>query len=256
MSRFQERTAIVTGGSGAIGRAIAERLASEGASILITGRDRERLERTAAKIDGDVVPLAGDVADPKTPGVVVAFAKERWGRIDVLVNNAGVQTSNGLLDQTREEWDDLIAIMLTGPRSLAQAVAKQMIAQGSGSIVNIASLGGHASDGEGIAYGAAKAALINLTRYIAVELGPYGVRANSVSPGLVHTPFIESFPEVFEKVSREFQRAPLKRMVKPEEVAALVAFLGSDESAAITGADYAIDAGLSADLYVSPTLGL
>jgi meso-butanediol dehydrogenase/(S,S)-butanediol dehydrogenase/diacetyl reductase len=256
MTRFQGRVAIVTGGSGAIGRAIAARLACEGASVLITGRDAGRLDQAAREIPGDVVPLAGDVADPATPDAIVTLARDRWGRIDVLVNNAGVQTSSGLFDQSREEWDELIAILLTGPRFFAQAVARPMVAQGSGSIVNIASLGGHASDGEGIAYGAAKGALINLTRYIAVELGPHGVRANSVSPGLVHTPFIESFPEVFESISREFQRVPLKRMVKTEEVAALVAFLGSDDSAAITGADYPIDAGLSADLYVSPTLGL
>jgi NAD(P)-dependent dehydrogenase (short-subunit alcohol dehydrogenase family) len=254
MRRFEDRTAIVTGGSLGIGRAVAQRLTSEGARVLITGRNAERLEQAARQIDGDVIAVAGDMGDDGTPGRVADLAMGRWGRIDVLVNNAGVHDHRGLLEQTREDWDYVIAVGLTGPYFLSQLCAKEMVKQGRGSIVNIASIDAHGFDGDTLAYGAAKAGLINVTRYMAVLLAPHGVRANAVSPGVVDTPLTESYPEVYEKLSREVKRAPLRRMIKPQEIAAAVAFLASDESSATTGIEHIVDGGLLADLYLGPTI--
>jgi NAD(P)-dependent dehydrogenase (short-subunit alcohol dehydrogenase family) len=253
MHRFDDRTAIVTGGSLGIGRAIAERLASEGARVLITGRNAERLEQAARQIDGDVICVPGDMGDPETPQKIATRALERWGQIDVLINNAGLTDQESFLAQTREDWDYVIAVVLTGPYFLAQKCAQAMVKQRSGAIVNITSIDAHGYEGA-YAYGAAKAGLLNLTRYMAVELGPYGVRANAVSPGWVHTAMMESFPELHDKVRDRFERAPLKRMIKPEEIAATVAFLASDDSSATTGAEHLVDAGLVADLYVLPTV--
>jgi NAD(P)-dependent dehydrogenase (short-subunit alcohol dehydrogenase family) len=253
MQRFDSRTAIITGGSLGMGRAIAERLTSEGARVMITGRNAARLEQAASEIEGDVIHLAGDIADPATPAAIANYAMERWGRIDVLVNNAGVYDENGFLEQTREDWDYVLGVLLTGPYFLAQLCARQMVKQRSGSIINIASIDGHGNDGPYPAYGAAKAGLINVTKYMAVVIGPHGVRANSISPGWVDTPMVQSITELYQRLSREFKRVPLKRMIRAEEIAAVAAFLASDEASAITGADHLVDAGTLADIYVIPT---
>ena len=257
--RFEGRSAIVTGGSLGLGRAIAERLVSEGANVMITGRDAERLERAAAEVsalgDGEAVALPGDVADPEVSVATVAAARERWGRIDVLVNNAGIYDSQGFLEQSYEDWSYVIGVLLTGPYLMAQQAARAMVEAGNGgAIVNIASIDGHSADGPYPGYGAAKSGLITLTKYIAVAMGEHGVRANSISPGYVDTPMVASLGESYEAMKRDFPRVPLRRLVKPEEVAALAAFLASDEAAAITGADHLVDGGTTADLYIFPTL--
>jgi len=257
MQRFEGKKAIITGGSLGLGRAIAERFTSEGADVMITGRDSERLNVAAEEITalggGQAVALAGDVADHDVPREICSTAMERFGRIDVLVNNAGIYDEVGYPDQNRENWDYVIGVLLTGPYFLAQEVGKVMIDQGSGSIINIASIDGHEADGPFPAYGAAKAGLINVTKYMAVVLGPHGVRANSISPGWVDTPMVASLGELYDRLKADFQRVPLKRLITPEEIAAAAAFLASDESSAITGADHLVDAGTLADAYVIPT---
>jgi NAD(P)-dependent dehydrogenase (short-subunit alcohol dehydrogenase family) len=254
MRRFEDRTAIVTGGSLGIGRAVAERLTSEGARVLITGRNAERLQQAAREIGGDVITVSGDIADDGAPEEIVDLAMRRWGRIDVLVNNAGAHDKSGFLEQSRDDWGYVLAVCLTGPYFLAQQCAREMSKQGKGAIVNIASIDAHGFDGDTMAYGAAKAALLNVTKYMAALLAPHGVRVNAVSPGVVDTPLLASYPGLHETLSREVTRAPLKRLIAPDEIAAAVLFLASDESSATTGIEHVVDAGLLADLYLGPTI--
>src|SRR5438105_1984547 len=129
MQRFEGKTAIVTGGSLGIGRAIAERLTSEGARVLLTGRSAERLEEAAAEIDGQVVTVVGDIADAENPKAIAARAIDEWGRIDLLVNNAGVYDENGFLEQAKEDWDYVLGVLLTGPYFLAQECGRHMVSQ-------------------------------------------------------------------------------------------------------------------------------
>lgn len=257
--RFEGRVAIITGGSLGLGRAIAERLTSEGANVLLTGRNAERLDQAVAEINdagsGQVDALVADVADRDAPERTVAAALDRWGRLDVLVNNAGIYDENGFLDQSYEDWSYVHAVLLTGPYFLAQRAAKAMMEQGDGgAIVNICSIDAHAADGPYPAYGAAKAGLMTATKYMAVALAEHRIRCNSISPGYVDTPMVASLGDAYVGMKRQFGRVPLGRLISSQEIAALCAFLASEEASAITGADHLIDGGTLADAYIFPTL--
>jgi NAD(P)-dependent dehydrogenase (short-subunit alcohol dehydrogenase family) len=260
MERFENRTAIVTGGSKGLGRTIAGRLAAEGAEVLIAGRTETDLERAVAEIGangGKAFSLAGDVAAPGFCASLVDAALERWGRIDVLVNNAGVFDEALLLEIEEKNWDFVLDVMLKAPFLLSQRAAKSMVGNGGGAIVHLASIDGHAVDGPFASYSVAKAGLMQLSKNIAVELGPEGVRSNTVSPGWALTPMAEAAldAEELKRMQGDFKRVPLRRMVTPEEVAAAVCFLASEEASGITGTDLVVDGGTIADLYILPTLG-
>lgn len=259
MERFEGKAAIVTGGSKGLGRAIAGRLAAEGAEVLLAARDGEDLERAVAEIEaagGSAWSLRGDVAETGFCERLIDAALERWGRIDVLVNNAGVFDEAPLLEIEEANWDFVLDVMLKAPFLLSRQAAKSMVEHGGGAIVSIASIDGHAVDGPFASYSVAKAGLLQLSKNIAVELGPQGVRSNTVSPGWALTPMVEAATdaEELERMKHDFKRVPLRRMVTPEEVAATVCFLASEEASGITGADLVVDGGTIADLYILPTL--
>lgn len=255
MNRFSGKTAIITGGSRGLGRAFAERLGQERAGVLITGRTEADLETAVEELGAagvECLSVLGDIADPAVHARIVEKAMSAWGRIDVLVNNAGFDDEAPFLEIKRENWDYLLDVMLTAPFALSQACGREMVRAGRGSIVNVTSILGHCADGEFASYGAAKSGLIGLTKWIATELAPKGVRCNSLSPGYVSTPLIlESYgPRLFGQMQSDFRRVPIRRMLTTEEVASACAYLASDEASGVTGTDFVVDGGTLADGYI------
>ena len=230
--RYAGKRALVTGGGSGIGAAIARRLAAEGAEVTVMGRREEQLREVSdAYVVGDVSVRA----DCKR-------VLHHTGPLDLLVNNAGVGGRGG--------WDETIAINLTGPHQLTE-LAEPGLIERRGAIVNVASTAALYSGSGSAAYNASKAGLVMLTRTLAVKLGPHGVRANAVCPGWIRTPMGErSMLTIDEDVDAAYARvtehAPLRRPGSPEEMATVVAFLGSDEAAYVTGAVLMADGGSSA----------
>jgi NAD(P)-dependent dehydrogenase (short-subunit alcohol dehydrogenase family) len=253
-------TAIVTGASRGIGTAVAERLARDGAEVLLVGRTPELLEQNAGKIaaaGGSAWFLTGDVRSADDVNAIVDQAMERWGRIDMLVNNAGViEDTASFLDISEEMWDLVLDTNLKGYFLMGQRVAREMAAAGSGAIVNMASIDGLGADGPYTAYPASKSGIFGLNRTMAVELAASGVRVNAVSPGFVDTEMMQQSmsPEMMRYLRESFERVPMGRMVRVEEVAACCAFLLSDEASGITGQNLVVDCGVTANLYIVETL--
>jgi NAD(P)-dependent dehydrogenase (short-subunit alcohol dehydrogenase family) len=249
--RFEGKNVIVTGAGQGIGLAIAERFADEGADVMVIGRRREPLEALIGQIEtrgGAAWLHTADVSDSAAVDQAVAAAQERWGRIDVLVNNAGIAEEKDFL----EIEDESFATNLRGAFLMSQRVARVQVAAGSGAIVHIASIDASGGDGPYASYNASKAGLLGLNRTMALELGPHGVRVNCVSPGFTHTEMTEVGvpPGMMDYLVHRFDRVPLRRLVRPEEIAAACAFLASEDASAITGIDLTVDCGLTANWYI------
>jgi NAD(P)-dependent dehydrogenase (short-subunit alcohol dehydrogenase family) len=224
MGRFDGRNVIVTGGNRGIGRAIAGRFASEGADVMVVGRNAQTLAATVAAIEAGGGTAWGHRADVTARDDVrglVEAARVRWQAIDVLVNNAGIGYETPFLEIPEEQWDEVIATNLRAPFLLSQLVAREMAAKGGGAIVHIASIDASGGDGAYASYNASKAGLLGLNRTMAMELAPHGIRVNCVSPG---------------------------------EIAAACAYLASDDASAVTGVDLTVDCGLTANWYILETL--
>ncbi len=241
MKRFVDKVAIVTGGRGGIGQAIALRLEREGARVFTAQRG----------VDDRFDHVIADFTDPDCPSQVVEEVIARAGRIDVLVNNAGQMQEIGLADMTLAMWQDNLMVNLTAPFLMIRS-ALPALRRTSGSIVNIGSVEGLAANPGHAAYCASKAGLHGLTRAVAIDHGDEGIRCNAVAPGWIDTPLNESFienredPEGFRRNIGRIH--PVGRTGSPEEVAALVAFLAAEESNFITGQIYSIDGGRMAKL--------
>ena len=255
MKRFEGKTIIVTGAGRGIGRAIAERFASEGAEVLCVGRTREPLEETAA-LCGSAWVVTGDVSRSEDVDGVLAAALERWERIDVLVNNAGIDDETPFLDMSEEDWRAVIATNLTGVFLMSQRVARAMRDSKGGVILHNISIDALGGDGPFASYNASKAALLGLNRTMALELAQYGIRVNGVSPGFTHTDMTERAvgPKLMAYLNGSFERVPMRRLVKPAEIAAAFAFLASDDASAITGQNLVVDCGLTANWFILETL--
>jgi NAD(P)-dependent dehydrogenase (short-subunit alcohol dehydrogenase family) len=259
VKRLEGRTAIVTGGNRGIGRAIVERFATEGADVMVVGRNEETLATTVAALEeagGTAFGHAADVTSGDDLRGIVVAATARWNRIDVLVNNAGIGLETPFLEIEEEDWDRVVATNLRAPFLLSQLVAREMAKARRGSIVHIASIDASGGDGPYASYNASKAALLGLNRTMALELGPLGIRVNCVSPGFTHTDMTEEAvpPELMDYLLHRFDRVPLRRLVRPDEIAAACAYLASDDASAVTGIDLTVDCGLTANWYILETL--
>jgi NAD(P)-dependent dehydrogenase (short-subunit alcohol dehydrogenase family) len=247
----------VTGGSRGIGLAIAHRFVDDGAHVAIVGRDAEVLDKAVNQLSangGHVIALTADISTAAAAEAVFERLLEWVDHLDVLVNNAAIAEEAAFVDVTRESFQRVIDVNLYGPLVLMQRAVDAM--PHGGSIVNITSIDAYGADGPFCTYGASKAALVNLTRSAAVELAEKGIRVNSVSPGVVMTEMNEQVlpPALIEQLKSNFGRAPIRRTVTTEEVAAAVHFLACPAASGITGTDLIVDGGTHANLYLIETL--
>ena len=257
--RFAGRGVIVTGGGRGIGQATALAFAAEGADVLVLGRTVADLEDTVAQITADggqAWLLPCDVTDEAQVEEAVARAAGRWDRVDVLVNNAGIDDDTPFLEIDRARWRAVIDTNLTGVFLMSQAVAREMARSGGGVILHTASIDASGGDGPYAAYNASKAGLLGLNRTMALELAAHGIRSNCVSPGFTHTVMTEKAvgPKLMEYLNGSFTRVPIKRLVRTDEIAQAFLFLASDQASAITGIDLRVDGGLTANWYILETL--
>jgi NAD(P)-dependent dehydrogenase (short-subunit alcohol dehydrogenase family) len=258
--RFEARHVIVTGGGRGIGEAAARRFAAEGADVLVMARTESEVSAVAASIRATGASAwheVGDVSSSADVERIVERATQRWeGRIDVLVNNAGIDHDCPFLDFPEEEWRHVIDVNLTGPFLWSKRVANVMAGNGGGVIVHIASIDALGADGTEVAYNAAKAGLRGLNRTMAMELAQYGIRSAIVNPGYVGTALTHDYvgDEMFEYMGSRFERVPQRRFADPDEIAAAIAFLASDDARHITGTELTVDGGTTANLYVVETL--
>jgi len=256
------RVAIVTGAAQGIGRACAVRLAKEGAKVALCDVN-EAAGKLATKAiqDGGAPALhvAGDVARPADVDKVVAATLQAFGRVDVLVNNAGVVDDAPFLDLAIEEFDRVLGINLRGAFLMGQAVARQMVKQGAGkgqtsagAIVNMSSINEKFALPDHVAYSVSKGGISQLTKAMAIALAPQGIRVNAVGPGTIDTPLIENVIKDKAFRAKVLSRTPLGRFGRPEEVAAIVAWLASDEASYVTGTTIFADGGRLPLNYVMP----
>ena len=253
MKRFIAKTVLVTGGGRGIGRAIALRLAQEGAAVAVVDRDSEpahEVARAIAAMGRTAVALEADIAAERAPARMVEAAEKALGPLHVLVSNVAKTGPANLADTDEASWDAEFAVTLRAAWLLSRAALPGMVERGHGAIVNIASVNALTSLGNP-AYSAAKAGLLSLTRQIATEYGPKGIRCNAVSPGTVRTENpswtnrLKEDPKVFEKLERWY---PVGRVGAPEDIAAAVAYLASDEAGFTNGANLVVDGGLTAGM--------
>jgi len=247
--RLENKVAVVTGSARGIGKAIAAQLAREGARVVVdyvgSAGPAQEFVRALQAVEGEAVAVAADVSDERQVEMLVAHAVERFGRLDIFVNNAGVERERPFLETSKADWDEVIAVNLTGPFLCSKRAAQQMVAQGGGGrIINVSSVHEDLPMPINSPYCAAKGGLRMLMRTIAVELAPHGITVNNVAPGAIDTPMDEALEKDPAKLHALLAEIPLQRMGQPREVAALCAFLASDEASYITGSTYVIDGGM------------
>jgi NAD(P)-dependent dehydrogenase (short-subunit alcohol dehydrogenase family) len=239
MRGLKGKNVLVTGGASGIGQATAARFLEEGCSVCVLDRSATACRRVTAELPGLAAVIEGNVAEPAEVQAAFAEAIESMGSVDVLINNAGISIRHDFLDITPDEWDEVLAVNLRGVFLVAQAAARHMVERGSGVILNTASTAGNIGYPHYADYSASKGGVIALTLAMALELAP-AVRVNAISPGYVLTPMqrAEYSQAMLDAVNRKI---PLGRHARPEEIAALFAFLASEDAAFATGQVYVMD---------------
>ncbi len=248
--RLKDKVALVTGANGGIGQAIATRFAAEGAHVAVNyvpgGHRGEDAAREVAAFGPAGLAVAGDVSRREDVERMVAQTVERFGRLDIAVNNAGIEIKKPFLEVTDEEWNRVIAVDLFGVFLVSQAAARQMVKQGQGGkLVNVSSVHEDIPFPQYAAYCAAKGGVRMLMRDLAIELAPYKININNIAPGAIATPINQAVLEDPTALKNAVSEIPWGRFGKPEEVAAVAVFLASDEAEYVTGSTYYVDGGLT-----------
>ncbi|MBN9430002.1 MAG: 3-oxoacyl-ACP reductase FabG [Burkholderiales bacterium] len=243
--RLKDKVAIITGATGGIGRATALKFAREGARTVVADLNAEHIEQVCAELRAQGAQALGvrlDVTDEASVKAMVAQTLQTWGRIDCLVNNAGITQDARLVKMSTAQFDRVLEVNLKGVFLCTQAVVDTMILQGSGVILNASSVVGLYGNFGQTNYAATKAGLIGFTKTWARELGPKGIRAVAVCPGFVATPILQTIPAAV--MQKMVEKVPLGRLGSPEDIANTYAFLASDEAAYINGAVIEVSGGI------------
>jgi 3-oxoacyl-[acyl-carrier protein] reductase len=245
--KLKNKVALVTGGGRGIGRAISLALAQEGAKVCINYfRNKDTAEDVIRQIKengGKAISHRADVSKLEEVNRMVEEINKQFGRINILINNAGLNIDKYLMIMNEEEWDKVIDVNLKGTFNCSKAVSRVMIGQRSGNIVNISSVSAISGVAGQTNYSAAKGGIISFTKSLARELAPFGIRVNALTPGLIDTEMVSKMPK--KMLDRVLEMTPLKRVGKSEEVAKVVVFLASEEAGYITGQVIKIDGGLA-----------
>jgi NAD(P)-dependent dehydrogenase (short-subunit alcohol dehydrogenase family) len=244
--RLKDRVAIVTGGGKGIGAAISRAYSKEGATVVIADRDMTAANETVSALrnaGGTALAVEVDVTDPKAVSKMANATIEEFGRIDVLVNNAGARTIKGLMQHSLEDWELMLRINLTGPFICSQAVLPDMVKRGKGVIINIASIASFMGRPNRCAYVAAKTGVLGLTRAMAADLAGKNIRVNAIAPGMIASPFNQSFAEAADTGPAWAQENLIGRWGQPDDIAGVAVFLASEESSFVTGAEFKIEGG-------------
>lgn len=241
--RFQDRVVVVTGASRGIGKAIAETFANEGAKVACVATRIENAQSTADSIGGSAKAYACDVSDAESVEALFKAVEADLGTVAVLVNNAGITRDTLLVRMKDDDWDRVLDVNLKGAFLCTRAVTKAMMKARAGRIINVTSIVGQGGAAGQANYSASKAGLIGLTKTVAKELGSRGVTCNAVAPGFIETDMTHELPEEFK--AHVVKTAPAGRLGRPEDIAAAIAFLASDEASYITGQVLTVDGGLT-----------
>jgi NAD(P)-dependent dehydrogenase (short-subunit alcohol dehydrogenase family) len=250
MDRLEGKRAVVTGAGAGIGRSIALRLASEGARVALADVDEAAAEKVASEIDGETLVRRTDVTRAEEVEALVASAVEAWGGLDVMVNNAGVGVAATVVDTTEEDYERVMDVCVRGTLLGMKYAIPAIRDAGGGSVINMSSVAALVGITDRAVYSAAKGAILSMTRAAAIDHVGEGVRVNCIAPGTVDTPWIDRITSGYddpEEARAKMQaRQPHSRFVTPEEIAAMAAYLASDEAASCVGACMIVDGGVTA----------